>query len=54
MNRYAIVSSGIVINLIQWDGDSEWAPPAGSEAVLIPAGTFVDIGYTWNGSTFAA
>jgi hypothetical protein len=53
MDRYAVVTDGIVTNIISWDGVSEWSPPEGSEAVLIPEGVFVDLGYTWNGSDFS-
>ena len=49
--NYAIVDNGTVTNLVVWDGETEWAPPAGSE--LVPAGdTGVGVGWLWDGSTF--
>lgn len=52
-NVYAVVTIGIVTNLAQWDGHSDWTPPDGSEAALIPDDVFVDIGYLWDGQHFA-
>lgn len=33
-NTYAIVNGGVVVNIIDWDGTSEWNPKHG-EAILI-------------------
>lgn len=54
VGTYAIVANGVVVNVVLWDGGDEWAPPEGSTAVLVPIGTFVSIGYTYNGTTFSA
>lgn len=55
MNQsYAIVEKGVVTNIVVWDGESDWTPPTGATAVLVPADTFVSIGYTYNGTTFSA
>lgn len=51
---YAIVESGIVVNIAVWDGEGYWAPPDGSEAVKIPAGTIAGIGYTYAAGVFTA
>lgn len=53
-NNYAIVASGAVTNIVVWDGASEWTPPEGAKAVLIPEGQAVDIGYTYDGMVFSA
>jgi hypothetical protein len=29
MNRYIIVKDGIVINIVLWDGVTQWSPPEG-------------------------
>lgn len=37
--NYVLIESGIVVNLIVWDGDvSVWRPPAGMTAIKIPPG----------------
>jgi hypothetical protein len=54
MNNYAIIENGVVTNIVVWDGGDDWTPPAGSTAVLVPADTFVSIGYTSDGTTFSA
>lgn len=33
MNRYAIIKENIVINVIIWDGKSDWKNPEGTELV---------------------
>lgn len=33
-DRYAVVDAdGKVVNVVLWDGQSDWVPPEGSEAV---------------------
>jgi hypothetical protein len=55
MNNYAIVESGVVTNIIVWNGDASiWSAPSGAEPVLIGANVMVDIGYTYDGATFKA
>jgi hypothetical protein len=45
MKNYAIVDSETnVINIIVWDGLTEWTPPEGCIAVAIPEGNCVGIG----------
>ena len=44
--RYGIVRDGIVINVVSWDGVSEWSPPIGCELVRHDE---VDIGDLWDG-----
>ncbi|PXV60873.1 hypothetical protein SAMN04487785_11333 [Dyella jiangningensis] len=52
METYAIVESGVVVNTVLWDGGNEWSPPSGSEAILLPDGSPVGVGYTYNGTQF--
>lgn len=45
---YAIVESGVVVNVVVWDGNSEWQPPVGTTAVEVTAATgaaYVDLPY---------
>lgn len=42
--RYAVIISGIVDNLIVWDGVSEWQPPPGGVAVQLGDSEWCDIG----------
>ncbi|OXI70113.1 hypothetical protein CFB81_16375 [Burkholderia sp. AU28863] len=53
VSNYAVVENGLVTNLVVWDGETEWTPPEGSTVVLVEPGTFVSIGYTYDGKTFA-
>lgn len=53
MHNYAVVENGSVINVVVWDGVSEWAPPDGAIAVDIPDDVPVGIGWLYDGSTFS-
>ena len=33
MARYAVIDQGTVINVVEWDGQATWSPPAGLIAV---------------------
>lgn len=48
---YAIVESGLVSNLIEWDGE---APLGDLKPVAVPAGQVVRIGDSYDGTAFAA
>lgn len=53
MNRYAIIESGTVTNVVIWDGEAECAAiPA--DAVKLDDGSPVGPGYTFEGTSFAA
>ncbi|WP_258987595.1 tail fiber assembly protein [Scandinavium hiltneri] len=41
---YAVVSEGIVINVVEWDGESEWRPEIG-EAIQITGACGIDWSY---------
>ena len=51
MDRYAIVRDGVVENVSDWDGVTDWSPPEGTIAVLDKDGV-MHIGGNWNGSVF--
>lgn len=53
MALYAVVNNGEVVNLVEWDGEAEWAPTTG-EAIAIPHGEFVDIKYLYANGVFTA
>ena len=52
MSRYAVieVSTGLVVNVIIWDGESLWTPPEGCIAV---ATLVANIGWTYIDGEFA-
>jgi len=33
MATYAIIENGVVMNMVVWDGKTEWSPPEGTEAI---------------------
>ena len=54
MSNYAIVeTSGNISNVVIWDGETEWLPPEGTTAVLVPEGEIVDIGGTYIDGVFS-
>ena len=52
MGRYALIitASGVVDNVIEYDGSAPFTPPTGME--LRVAGENAETGGTWNGSAF--
>ncbi|VWC89737.1 hypothetical protein BLA17378_04484 [Burkholderia aenigmatica] len=53
INRYALIENGSVINVILWDGGTEtWQPPQGMTTTLLPDGSPVSPGYTFDGANF--
>lgn len=59
MDKYALVKSGIVINVILWDGAAfnenngeGWSPPAGVIAVKVKEGELPNIGLSYVGGVF--
>ncbi|HBQ7970013.1 hypothetical protein DN594_25230 [Enterobacter cloacae] len=49
MSTFAIVVDGVVKNLVEWDGESDWAPEEG--ATVLTDG-YVDIGWKFDGKNF--
>ena len=50
MARYAIVNSGRVETVSEWDGVTPWEPPVGTSAVPCP--DHVSTGYAYDGQTW--
>jgi len=50
--RYAIIRSGLVENMTRWDGEPDWTPPDGAQAILAPDN--VGIGWTYDGTEWTA
>jgi hypothetical protein len=44
--RYAVVKDNLVVNIIEWDGQSEWSPPEGASAHQFDGAA--SPGWTWN------
>ena len=51
MSRYAVVASGVVINMVAWNGLDDWMPDIG-EPVLAPDG--VSKGWSYADGIFTA
>lgn len=51
--RYALVKDGIVVNLVEWNGNLDtWQPPEDTLPVEISGEVNVGIGYTYDGEVF--
>ena len=44
--RYAVVLDDEVVNVVLWDGEGEYTPLSGGEAVLVESDSPVGIGWT--------
>lgn len=52
-DAYAIIESGVVANVVVWDGDVKtWSPPEGTTAVIIPDGIALCVGWSYDGISF--
>ncbi|CAK7025443.1 hypothetical protein [Saezia sanguinis] len=51
MKTYAVVKDGVVVNLVVWDGKSQWRPDEG-KAIALGAEDIVDIGYVYEDGKF--
>jgi hypothetical protein len=54
MSIYAIVQEQSVVNTIIWDGASPWSPDEGMEAILVPDGIDVSVGWAYVDGEFSA
>jgi hypothetical protein len=55
MANYALVdTSGIVQNVVVWDGVTPWSPGTGLTPIPAPDGAGAVIGATWDGEKFTA
>lgn len=52
MMRCAIIHGVTVVNVIIWDGVTDWTPPQGCQTEA--CGDAVSIGWTYDGESFAA
>jgi hypothetical protein len=52
VTRYAILRSGQVENIIRWDGQTPWSPPACTIAIVLQEDSPVSAGWTYDGTTF--
>lgn len=52
MARYAVVENGVVINLVEWDGNSTWSAPTDAVIVAARPDAVVDIGYRYADGNF--
>lgn len=50
-NTYAVIENGTVVNVVLWDGESEWSPDNG---IAIPAADGVGIGWSYAEGVFTA
>ncbi len=49
MAKYILVdSNGVIVNRVEWDGETEWTPPEGLQMIHWP--NACGPGWTWNGS----
>jgi len=48
-NSYAVVKDGIVINIVVWDGETEWQP---DEGYAVKTDGSVGIGWLYDGNDF--
>ncbi|WP_312624965.1 tail fiber assembly protein [Scandinavium sp.] len=53
MSIFAVIDpSGVIINTVLWDGETEWQPPEGVSVVLCENESDCIIGGTYDGRTF--
>ncbi len=53
MDSYAVVDgTGLITNIIEWDGESEWTPPEGNTSVLCGNDTECIIGGFYQNGAF--
>lgn len=48
-NTYAVIENGTVVNVVLWDGESDWSPDIG---IAVPAGDDVGIGWSYKKGKF--
>jgi hypothetical protein len=53
ISKYAVIDNGIVVNVVIWDGESDWSSPVGCSIKQLPPDSPVGVGYAFDGSNFA-
>lgn len=48
-NKYAVIVNSVVVNILLWDGESEWTPP---EGFAVPAPDYVGINWRYEDGNF--
>lgn len=54
MQNYAVVNAGLIVNVIVWDGITEYVLPEWMTVVAIPPDSLAAIGWSWDGSSFSS
>lgn len=52
MAAYAVVREGVVENVVEWDGESDWNPPEGSVAIMLKPGETTGPGWAYDGDIY--
>ncbi|WP_188475032.1 hypothetical protein [Hafnia psychrotolerans] len=52
ISRYAVIDSGMVVNIVLWDAESSWDPGEGLDVVLINEGVDANIGDSYIDGVF--
>jgi hypothetical protein len=52
MARYALVWGRTVVNIAEWEGDTEWSPENIDTVIPIPEDKYVAVGYQVDGKDF--
>lgn len=48
-NKYAVIVNSVVVNILLWDGESEWTPP---EGFAVPSPDYVGINWRYEDGNF--
>ncbi|EKS5466246.1 hypothetical protein QB691_000112 [Escherichia coli] len=52
MKEWAVVENGIVVNVVLWDGISEWHAGEDQEVIEVVGDSQAGIGWTYSGGEF--
>jgi hypothetical protein len=52
ISKYAVIENGIVVNVVVWDGESDWSAPTGCSLNQLPTDSPVGVGYAFDGTNF--
>lgn len=55
MKIYALIDNGIIVNVVVWDGISQWSPPSDDHLVIeipsVPGSP--GVGWSYDGTNFS-